>query len=130
MSREVGDTASAADWARGARGCLTWGVPVAILVISPVIGTRYLVIVWPSLLTFMGAACLLNARRCGRTHCYLTGPFFLLLAGVSLLYGIGALPLGAHGWSKLSEALVIGGVALCCVPEWVLGRYRASSNPS
>jgi len=47
----------------------------------------------------MGVACLLNALRCGRTHCYVTGPFFLILAGVALLYRIGILPLGARGWS-------------------------------
>ncbi len=64
--------------------------------------TRYLVIVWPGLLTFMGVTCLVNARHCGRIHCYFTGPFFLVLAGV----------------------------ALCWVPEWILGRYRSSSNSS
>jgi len=26
----------------------------------------------------MGGACLVNAVRCGRLHCYVTGPFFLL----------------------------------------------------
>jgi len=31
--------------------------------------------------------------------CYFTGPFFLVLAGAALLYGIGGLPLGAKGWS-------------------------------
>jgi hypothetical protein len=67
-----------ADWAHGVRGCLTWGMPAALLIISP---AQYFVIVWPTLLTFMGVACLLNARRCGRIHCYFTGPFFLLLAG-------------------------------------------------
>jgi hypothetical protein len=105
-------------------------MPAAILLISPMISARFLVIVWPTLLTFMGVACLLNARRCGRIHRCLTGPFFLLLAGVSLLYGIGVLPLGAMGWSKLAVALVIGGVALCCVPEWVFGRYKSSPHTS
>jgi hypothetical protein len=106
------------------------GIPAVILLMSPTIDTRYLVIVWPVLLTFMGIACLLNARRCGRTHCYVTGPFFLLLAGGALLYGIGVLPLGPRGWSTLSLALVIGSVALCCGSEWILGRYRSSSNCS
>jgi hypothetical protein len=114
-----------ADWARGIRGCLTWGIPITILLVSPEIGTRYLVILWPVLLTFMGGACLLNARRCGRTHCYVTGPFFLLLAGIALLYGIDVLPLSARGWSTLSLALVIGGLTLCCGSEWILGRYRS-----
>ncbi|MGH8132290.1 MAG: hypothetical protein ACRETP_03520 [Steroidobacteraceae bacterium] len=117
---------SSADWARSLRGWLTWGIPVAILVISP---ERYLVIVWPTALTFMGVACLLNARRCGRIHCYATGPFFLLLAILGLLYGIGVLPLGARGWTTLSIALVIGSAVLICVPEWVFGRYRSSSKP-
>lgn len=124
MSGEVDRTRGIADWASGVRGCLTFGIPAAILLISPTIGTRYLVIVWPALLTFMGVACLLNARRCGRTHCYVTGPFFLILAGVAILYGIGTLPLGARGWSTLSATFAIGGAVLCCVPEWLFGRYE------
>lgn len=124
MADEVSCTPGESDWARGIRGWLIWGIPIAILVISPSFGSRYLVIVWPALLAFMGTVCLLNAHRCGRTHCYLTGPFFLLLAGVALLYGIGVLPLGANGWYNLCDALVIGSAVLCCVPEWIVGRYR------
>jgi hypothetical protein len=115
------------DWARGWRGCLIWGIPAGALFASP---QRYLVLVWPVLLTFMGAACILNAGRCGRVHCYVTGPFFLLLAVLSLLYGVGVLPLGAHGWSTLSALLVIGSVVLICVPEWFVGRYRSFERRS
>lgn len=118
---EVGCMNGRADWTRGVRGGLTWGIPVALLVISP---ERYLFIVWPTMLTFMGVMCLLNAYRCGRVHCYFTGPFFLVLACLGLLYGIGVLPLGARGWSQLSLALLIGSVALLCVSERILGRYR------
>lgn len=112
------------DWASGLRGCLTWGIPAVVLIMSPV---RYFVVVWPSVLTFMGVACLLNARRCGRMHCYFTGPFFLMLALVGLLYGLDLVSLGARGWSTLSIVLVVGGFALICVPEWLLGRYRSSA---
>jgi hypothetical protein len=76
MSGEGGGTAGCTDWAGGTRGCLIWGIPAAILLITPEIGESYLFVVWPVLLTFMGAACLLNARRCGRIHCFVTGPFF------------------------------------------------------
>lgn len=114
-------TSPHADWAQGLRGCLTWGIPAALLMISPV---GYFVIVWPVVLTFMGIACVLNARRCGRVHCYFSGPLFLLLAGAGLLYALGALPLGPRGWSTLSMALVIGSAVFICVPEWILGRYR------
>ena len=40
-------------------------------------------IAWPVAFTWMGIACVFNATRCGRMHCYFTGPFFLLLAAVS-----------------------------------------------
>jgi hypothetical protein len=40
--------------------------PIAILVVSAWIGGRYRIVVWPTLLTWMGVACLLNARRCHR----------------------------------------------------------------
>ena len=109
------------DWASGVRGCLTWGIPAVLLILSPV---QYFVVVWPTMLTFMGVACLLNARRCGRVHCYFTGPFFLLLALVGLLYGLDVVPLGARGWSMLSIALLVGSVAFICVPEGFFGRYR------
>lgn len=33
----------------------------------------------------MGSAGLFNARRCGRLHCHITGPLFLLAAVVTLL---------------------------------------------
>lgn len=36
----------------------------------------------------MGVACLVNAARCHRLHCYLTGPYFLLMAlGAAMAYG-------------------------------------------
>lgn len=124
---KVGGTPRRVDWAHGVRGCLTWGIPAVLLIISPV---QYFFTVWPTVLTFMGVACLLNARRCGRIHCYFTGPFFLVLAGIGLLYGLGVLPLGAGGWSTLSVALVTGSAILLCVPEWIFGRYRSSSNLS
>ena len=103
-------------------GASPGGIPPAVLIMSP---AQYLVIVWPTVLTSMGVACLLNARRCGRIHCYFTGPFFLLLALTGLLYGLDLVPLGARGWSILSITLVVGSFAFICVPEWLLGRYRA-----
>src|SRR5882757_2614889 len=115
------------DWARGTRLVLFWCLPIVILVASSWIGGRYLAVVWPVLLTWMGLACLLNARRCHRLHCYLTGPYFLLLALAALLHGLDVVPLGDRGWSMLSVALLVGGPLLVYVPEWALGRYR---NPA
>ncbi len=111
------------DWARGKSLLLIWCLPLAGLAISGLVGGLLQVIAWPMLLSWMGAACLLNARGCRRLHCFLTGPFFLLLALVSLLYGLGVLTLGSHGWSKLSLVLVAGGLFLFYVPERLFGKY-------
>ena len=76
----------------------------------------------------MGAACIANARRCGRVHCYLTGPFFLVMALVALFYGLGILPLGRNGWNLIGLTILIGAIALCCLPELLFGKYRERSN--
>jgi hypothetical protein len=103
-----------------------FGLPIVAIVASGVfnIGMAWRTAVWAAALATMGVACLANALRCGRVHCYLTGPFFLALAIVAVLYGLGVMPLGASGWSVISLALLVGGVVLCCVPEALLGRYR------
>ena len=72
----------------------------------------------------MGVACIVNALRCGRVHCYLTGPFFLLMALIALSYGLGILRLGGNGWNALGLIPLIGTLALWCLPEMFLGRYR------
>jgi len=80
--------------------------------------------VWTASLVVLGTACLINAARCGRVHCYLTGPFFLVMSGVTLLYGIGVLPIGNHGWNLIGMTILVGTAILCCLPELVLGKYR------
>jgi len=72
----------------------------------------------------MGVVCLVNASRCGRIHCLFTGPFFILGAVSSLGYKLGLLPLGPFGWQWIGTVTIIGGIALTCIPELVLGRYR------
>ena len=72
----------------------------------------------------MGVACIVNALRCGRVHCYLTGPFFLLMALIALSYGLGFLHLRGNGWNLLGLMTLIGVIALWCLPEMILGKYR------
>jgi hypothetical protein len=85
---------------------------------------RVRVAVWTVALSAMGVACIVNAIRCHRVHCYLTGPFFLAIAVITLLYGVGVVPLGRSGWTVLGLTILIGAFALCCLPEMFLGRYR------
>ena len=84
--------------------------------------------VWAVACSIMGGVCLANALRCGRVHCYFTGPFFLAMAGASALYGAGVLALGANGWNLLGLVMLIGAVLLMTLPEWGLGKYRRSAD--
>lgn len=104
---------------------VVFGLPILALVVSGAASVNFALrtAIWVAALSAMGVACVVNARRCGRVHCYATGPFFLIMAGVTLLYGLGLVPLGARGWSWISLAVLVGAVVLCCVPEALFGRY-------
>lgn len=106
-------------------GAVYW-VPALALVASGFldIGQGWRTAVWTVALTTMGVACVANALRCGRVHCYVTGPFFLAMATLTLLYGLGVAPLGKHGWNLIPATVLVGALVLCCLPEVLFGRYR------
>lgn len=74
---------------------------------------------WTPALLLAGAACLVNAARCGRFHCYFTGPLYVIGAAASLLRGVGAAPIG---WSWIGWSLAVGSL-VAFVPERVVGKY-------
>jgi hypothetical protein len=45
--------------------------------------------------------------------------------GQHVLYGLGILPLGRHGWSWISGIAVAGAVLMCCGLEMLMGKYTA-----
>ena len=102
-----------------------WFPAIAIVVSgTPAFGNNWRTGIWTVALGTMGAACIANALRCGRVHCFVTGPFFLLMALVSLLYGLGFVPLGRNGWNLIGLTILVGAIALCCLPELLFGKYR------
>ena len=104
---------------------LYWLPAIAIVVAgAPAISNGWRTVVWTVALGIMGAACMVNALRCGRVHCYVTGPFFLLIALAALSYGLGILHLGGNGWNLLGLITLIGAISLWCLPEMALGKYR------
>lgn len=83
---------------------------------------------WAMALVTMAIGCIVNALRCHRVHCYATGPFFLAMAVIALLYGLGVASLGAHGWNLLGAIAVGGALLLYYLPERVFGTYRRESS--
>lgn len=71
----------------------------------------------------MDGPCFLNARRCGRTHCRLTGPFFLVMAAAVVAFAVGVLPLGSKGWVMLAAAIPLGFATLWWGSERAWGRF-------
>ena len=67
------------DLARGWSAMLLWGLPVIALVVG-LYYPRARLVLWIPALVVTGVACLGNAARCGRVHCYVTGPLSLLAA--------------------------------------------------
>ena len=111
---------------------LLWWVPVSLILIGGVsfsigdtviLGTVSRTVLWVLGFAVAGASCLANAIRCGRLHCYFTGPLFLLLSAASLLYGLGLLPLGVHGWNWIGGVALGGTILFMCVLEQVFGKY-------
>lgn len=107
------------DLVRGRRSFLIlWGVPLALVALGLgwVDARAWL---WVPALTIAGLACLANATRCGRLHCFLTGPLFLLGAAATLASRLGIITL-ASGW--ILAAMIVG-TALGYAAEWIRGAY-------
>jgi hypothetical protein len=47
------------------------------------------------------------------------------MALITLLYGLGLVSLGRNGWNLIGLIILIGAIALCCLPEMFLGKYRS-----
>ncbi len=115
------------DWASTRRGQLVgWAFPATGMVVGGVLDVE--AVVWPAALAWMGGACLANARRCGRMHCFFTGPFLLAMAALALAVGLDVVSLGARGWGWIGGGTLAGAVLLYVVPEHIWGRYRARAK--
>ncbi len=107
------------------KALLLWGPPIAVVLAADSFGRAGLAIGWPLGFGAMGALCVINAARCRRVHCYFTGPFFLLIAALSLLLGLRVLPWGDAAWNTLGMIALAGALVLWLVPEFFRGRYWA-----
>lgn len=109
---------------RSIAAAVIW-LPVLALIVSGFLNVdqTWRTIVWAAALTVMAAGCIVNALRCRRVHCYLTGPFFLMMAIVILARGLGSAPLGIHGWNVIALTVLVGTLILWFVPEMFFGRY-------
>jgi len=69
----------------------------------------------------MGAACILNARRCNRTHCRYTGPYYLVMIVPVLVLGIDFA--GIYEWMFLRVFILAGSGLIWWITERARGKF-------
>ena len=68
------------DWlASRSSNLLAWWFPHVGLLVGLFVPIPVRVAIWSVALLWMGTACILNSRRCGRTHCRYTGPYYVAM---------------------------------------------------
>lgn len=80
---------------------------------------------WIPSFAVMGVACRVNARGCGRLHCFVTGPLFLLASLATVLDALAVLSIS---W-KITFVSVAVGTLLAYGLEWIHRKYVTSSVP-
>jgi hypothetical protein len=122
MSAET-DT-STRDWLRSPRTSLfAWWVPHVAIVASLLAPAPVRAAIWTIALVWMGMACILNARRCGRTHCRYTGPYYFATIAPVLLLAAGIGSVGFYGWLILGILILAGSRVIWWATEHAWGKF-------
>jgi len=119
-----GGSCARRDLVGGWTALVLWGVPIMLVVAGALIPAARAALWIPSF-AVMGLACVINARRCGRLHCHVTGPLFLLGAIATTL---DALAIVAISWTLIFAVVAVGTV-LAYGLEWLRGKYVETSVP-
>ena len=87
------------DWLASTRtNALAWWIPQAAILAGLFVPVPVRAAIWIIALLWMGTACMLNARRCGRTHCRYTGPYYLAMIVPVLVLASGIVSADFYGW--------------------------------
>ncbi|MGI8526724.1 MAG: hypothetical protein ACR2K5_11215 [Pseudolabrys sp.] len=115
---------SAADWVGDARtNLLAWWLPKGAIIAALFAPLPARAAVWTAALVWMGTACVLNARRCGRTHCRYTGPYYFAMIVPVLVLAFVTASANSYGWLALAALVVFGGWVIWWATERTWGRF-------
>jgi len=112
------------DWLGSPRtNLLAWWLPQAAILAGLLVPVPARAAVWSVALLWMGLACILNARRCGRTHCRYTGPYYLVMI-VPVLVLAQNIPVATiYGWLALAMLILAGGKIIWWATERAWGKF-------
>lgn len=112
------------DWLASTRATIAaWWIPKAAIVAALFASTAVRSVVWVIALSWMGGACLLNSRRCRRTHCRYTGPYYLAMIVPVLVLASGVIAVGLVGWVILAAVILGGGLLIWWATERAWGKF-------
>jgi hypothetical protein len=123
-----GQSIRSKDWLRQPMGMMFWwGIPIALGMSTNFLhlSLTQTALTWAGAFAWMGTGCALNALRCGRRHCFFSGPVLWLGAVAAVLAGFGVIS-GPHMLNDVINATVVL-VILSYVPEWIRGRYTSKA---
>ena len=114
----------ALDWTASVRTYFwVWGLPIAAMMAGLLVDVPARTAIWTIALAWKGTACILNARRCHRTHCRFTGPYYLAMILPVLALGSGIVSSGFYGWLALGVVIVLGSKVIWWATERAWGRF-------
>jgi len=112
------------DWLGQAHtSLLAWWIPQAAIVLALLLPVPVRAVIWIIALAWMGTACILNARRCGRTHCRYTGPYYVAMILPVIAFGLAFISTGFFGWLALGVAILVGSKIIWWATERTWGTF-------
>ena len=115
---------SSRDWVRRPRTrLLAWWIPQAAILVGLLVPVPLRATLWVVALLWMGMACILNARRCRRTHCRYTGPYYLAMIAPVLVLAAGIVSAGIYEWLILAVLILAGSKIIWWATERAWGKF-------
>ena len=112
------------DWLQSPQAnLLAWWVPWIAVIAGLSAPVLVRTAIWIVALSWMGTACILNARRCGRTHCRYTGPYYLAMSAPVVALGSGLVAADIYAWLVLAAVIMLGSKLLWWATERAWGKY-------
>ncbi|GGI31732.1 hypothetical protein [Bradyrhizobium guangdongense] len=102
---------------------LAWWMPKTAIFAGLFVPVTVRAVIWIVALIWMGIACILNAKRCNRTHCRYTGPYYLAMILPVMALGAGLVTVGILGWFCLGVIIVGGSGLIWWATERTWGKF-------